>query len=96
MGCVSDASVSALVTVTMGLVVQQLLMRVRSKAVADGIEVKPEDLAEFMSIEERQTLFSDYFERLKAPILEIVQDASAFTVEGVQNAIESMQYYDDQ
>jgi len=91
-GMVTDACVSASFTVAIGLVVRTMLRRVRGKAATDDIEVKPEDLAELMSIEERRSLFTAYFNRLRAPLMELMEDASSASVEALELAIVRLDY----
>lgn len=91
-GMASDACVSLTFTITIGLVVRTMLRRVRGKAAGVDIEVKPEDLAELMSIEERRSLFTQYFNRLRAPLAELMEDASSASVEALEHAMDAAGY----
>jgi len=91
-GCASDACVSATFTIAIGLMVRTMMRRVRGKAATSDIEVLPEHLAELMSIEERRSLFTAYFNRLRAPLMELMQDASATSIESLEAAIDRVGY----
>ena len=78
-GMFSDAAIASSMTTAMGLVAMKLLRRVRGKALL-GEVVQPEELAEIMSEEERQRLFSDYFGR--------VHQSSSGTCDGAPSATE--------
>lgn len=95
-GCISDACVSASFTVSIGLVVRTLLRRVRGKAFSVSRAVKPEDIAELMSIEERRSLFTEYFNRLRAPVLEMMGSLDALdnATEALENAIQNVDWTD--
>eukprot|EP00928_Gymnodinium_smaydae_P081685 TRINITY_DN65162_c0_g1_i1.p1 TRINITY_DN65162_c0_g1~~TRINITY_DN65162_c0_g1_i1.p1 ORF type:complete len:644 (-),score=111.88 TRINITY_DN65162_c0_g1_i1:333-2264(-) len=73
-GMATDACVSCCLTVTMGFLTRTLLRRVRGKAVLDNKEITPDDIAELMSEEERRNLFQQYYERVRAPLAELLTD----------------------
>jgi len=85
-GMVSDAAISAAFTAAMGLTVRELFRRVRGKALAG--EVKPEDLASVMPLDEMRSSFNAYLARISVPLQELVTDFQSMSAEELRRLLD--------
>merc|ERR1712217_216062 len=72
----SDAVITAATTAATGTLVKELFHRVRGKALVG--EVRPQDLAEVMCVEEQKKLFQEYLERFSAPLIDLASDPDSW------------------
>eukprot|EP00931_Biecheleriopsis_adriatica_P077773 TRINITY_DN5126_c0_g1_i8.p1 TRINITY_DN5126_c0_g1~~TRINITY_DN5126_c0_g1_i8.p1 ORF type:complete len:798 (-),score=129.70 TRINITY_DN5126_c0_g1_i8:124-2517(-) len=84
-GMVTDAVMSALTVAAVGALYRELFRRVRGKALME--EVTPEHLEEAMSLQEQREFFKSYFERIKQPLMELVEDIQNIDISTVEAAL---------